>query len=453
MPDGFDFSDVSNVLKQLKDRVGPSPENQPQQWSIWDRPQTRELPAQTGDNRPPGPGQFQPRSDMQLPQLPGFPQIQLDQRPQVRPEAQVQLRPEQMLGTNHADDRTKQAVFSALSQAQNQSYRSQSARFYQQAVMLADRSQDGSLQAVAKVEYGLANMSWGHSQEGFRLILEAGSNNPTIYDSRTNQSFLERLSQVGMPQSAVDLLLRNGQQDPNWYLKDADATRKLDAAMTGPAFVAPPANDRAAPGPGDDPFLPPKTRPEQLNPDLNPPEPGRAGGWIHEQFKQTLSSASQQRDFQSAFALYKQATDMADRSRDPSLQATARVETGLALLSAGNTENGIKWLLDAGSKNPALYDQRYNQNYIKRLESFGLPPELISTLMTNGSRDPHWHMLDQNAAKNLDAILRKPKAPPPEPIVPNPLLPYTSPFSQPVDKAPAPQPQIQPHLRKSPFGG
>lgn len=441
MPDGFD---VTDVLKKLKDNF-QKPNEQPPAWSIW------------GDK--PNQAAQQPRPGEQLP--PGFPQAPRFDQPQVpvaRPEQALPgppLRPEQQLGTGRADEKTQQMVFQTVDQAKNQSYRSQSAKLFTQAIEAANQSRDPALQALSKVEYGLAHMSWGYSQEGFKWILEAGSNNPSIYDPNNNQTFLKRLSQVGMPQSAVELLLRKGVEDPTWYTKDAEATKKLDAAMFGPAFVAPQGGaDGPQRRPGADPFMPPTGKPDQVNPNLDPPLPGQAGGWMKEQITVALRNARQDRDFNSAFNTYKQAVDMADRSRDPVMQATTRVETALALMSVGKTENGFAWLLDAGSKNPGLYDSRVNKGYIDRLSSAGMPKPIIDVIMANGARDPHWHLVDKQAAKNLDAMLRPAPAPPKQEVAPpvpyQPLQPV-QPFLPPLEpKAPAPNPE--PRKRPSPFG-
>ena len=436
MPDGFDVKDVLSKLKDQFQKPADTP-----QWSIWDQPKQPSQPQQMppGDRLPPGfPG---PRFDT--------PQVTAPRPEQALPGPP--LRPEQQLGTGRADERTSNLVYQTVDQAKNQSYRSQSAKLFTQAIDEANRVKDPALQALAKVEYGLAHMAWGYSQEGFKWILEAGSNNPSLYDPRENGSFLKRLSQVGMPQSAVEMLMTRGAQDPTWYTKDADATKKLDQAMVGPAFVAPQGTEGPARRPGADPYAPPTTKPDQVNPNLDPPAPGQSGGWIREQITGALRTASQERDFNTAFGIYKQAVDMADRSRDPSMQATTRVETGLALMSKGNLETGFKWLLDAGSKNPALYDSRNNKAYVDRLASAGMPKSVIDVLMANGQRDPHWHMVDRDAAKKLEQMLRPPApAPAPKPDL-VPQLPF-QPIAPPLETKPAPAPNPEPHRRKSPFG-
>ncbi|MBX9690581.1 MAG: hypothetical protein K2X27_27950, partial [Candidatus Obscuribacterales bacterium] len=126
--------------------------------------------------------------------------------------------------------------------------------------------------------------------------------------------------------------------------------------MNGATFIAPaqPADKR------NEALAPPASRPEQTSRpgQLEPPQ--RASQWMTEQFSRALRSAMQEQDRNQAFGIYKQALDLADRSRDPVLQGTARVEMGLAIISWGSVENGYQWLLDAGSKNPALYDSKIN---------------------------------------------------------------------------------------------
>lgn len=399
--------DIKNTLNQLKGKLA----EQTPQWGVWDR--SSGPPPRTG------PADILPRTDLGPP-----------------PPSSAQLRPEQMPSFNHADDRTTKSVNDLLNQAQAQGNRTQAAGLYMQAIQWANNAGDPALQAVSKVEYGLANMNWGFTQEGFKWLLEAGSNNPTLYNPQTNQSFLKRLAQAGMPQSAVDLLMSNGQKDAAWYAKDPDATKKLDSAMTGPVSVAPIGTD----GPGQerrDPLAPPETR-------MDPTQPRQqAGPWLKEQFNGTLRSAMQERDQRNAFGLYKQAIDMADRANDPVLQATGRIEAGLALISWGAGENGFKWLLDAGVKNPAIYDSRSNQGLIDRLNKAGLPKQTIDLFMYNGQRDPNWHMRDASAAKRLESSMRPPVAPPnpfPQQEVPRPA-------------PPAPPQPFQPHIRQSPFGG
>lgn len=399
----FEITDLKNTLNQLKDKLT---DGQKPQWGIWDK-----QPAP-----PPGTGpqQLAPRTDAVSP-----------------PPSSVQLRPEQMPSFNHADERTIKSVNDLINQAQGQGNRTQAAGLYMQAIQWANNAGDPVLQAQSKVEYGLANMSWGFSQEGFKWILEAGSNNPTLYNPQSNQSFLKRLAQAGMPQSAVDLLMSNGQKDPGWYAKDTDATKKLDQAMTGPVSVVPMGTD-AGQNPRD-PLAPPETR-------LDPTQPiQQAGPWLKEQFNGSLRSALQERDPRTAYGLYKQAIDMADRANDPVLQATGRIEAGLAIISWGSPENGFKWLLDAGVKNPGIYDSQRNQSLIDRLTRAGLPKQTIDLFMANGQRDPNWHMRDASAAKQLENSMRQPAViPVPKPKIPAPVQPLPQLF--------------QPHLKQSPFG-
>lgn len=434
MPEGFD---LNSVLDKVKDKVLAPAQPEPR-WSIWEQGQRPQAPR-------PGAGPEMPQN---------FPRPEINQIPQ--------LRPEQMQGTKQADENTKKAVYQLISEAQRQSYRSESAKRYSHAVDIANNSQDASLQALAKVEYGLAHMSWGSAEQGFKWILEAGSNNPSIYDSRTNQSFLQRLAQVGMPQSAVDMLMKNGAQDPNWHYRDQDAAKKLDKAMTGTAFVPPAQGMR----PGQervDPLAPPiDRRPENLNPNLDPP--AQAGAWMKEQVNHALTQAQQQKNASDAFAYLKQSVDLADRSRDPGLRALTRVETGLALLTWGHTENAFKWLLDAGSINKGLYDSRYNSGYLNRLGQAGIPKQVMDIMMDNGQRDPNWHKKSPDAARMLESVLKNPQAPArSDSIIPMPSLPGFSPFEQapkpqpslpeqvPPSQLPKPQPKFEYTPRKSPF--
>lgn len=136
-------------------------------------------------------------------------------------------------------DGGSQAIYQIIHQAKTSNNQSESIALYKQAVDYGSKLQNPSLQALTKVEFGLAHLNWGFPQQGFLLLLEAGSNNPSLYNSRMNQPYLDRLSQSGLPQSAVEMLIRNGQQDPNWYLKDTEALSKLDKAMSGPVLPVP----------------------------------------------------------------------------------------------------------------------------------------------------------------------------------------------------------------------
>lgn len=405
MADGIDFKDAAgNALKQLKDKLGPAPE-QPQ-WSIWGAQQQR--PNQQG------PVSDQPIQGRRMGDAPAGPLPPVS----VVPDAVPQMRPEQMPGTERADDRTKNLVFQDINQAQSQTYRQQAGRLYLSAIERANQSKDPTLQAMSKVEYGLANMTWGFTQDGFKWILEAGSNNPSIYDNKTNQSFLKRLAQAGMPSGAVDMLLQKGAQDPFWYLKDNDAAKKLDSAMTGPIFVAPADGGQVQQRQNTDYLLPPKGRPDQVNPQLDPPPRPGSNTWMSQQVKVALDNAAQEKNWQNAFGVYKQAVDMADRSRDTSLQAYTRVETGLALMKWGNVEIGYKWILDAGVKNPSIYDSRSNKGFVDRLAGAGIPKPAIDMLITNGQKDPKWGVTDPDAAKRLESVTRNPQSTQPAPYAP-----------------------------------
>ena len=112
MPDGIDFKDAANdALKALKDKLGGSPQEQPQ-WSIWG-PQQQQVPRQGND--------FQPIQGRRLGDAPA----NQSQPAPVAPDAVPAMRPEQMPGTERADDRTKNLVFQDINHAQSQSFRQQ----------------------------------------------------------------------------------------------------------------------------------------------------------------------------------------------------------------------------------------------------------------------------------------------------------------------------------------
>lgn len=447
MADGIDFKEAAgDALKMLKDKLGGTPQEQPQ-WSIWG-PQQQQAPRQGSDYQP-----------IQGRRMGDAPPVQSQPAP-VAPDAVPAMRPEQMPGTERADDRTKNLVFQDINHAQSQSFRQQATRLYTSAIDRANQSKDPTLQAMAKVEYGLANMSWGFTQDGFKWILEAGSNNPSIYDTKSNQSFLKRLAQAGMPSGAVEMLMQKG-QDPFWYLKDSDAAKKLDAAMTGPIFVAPADGAQSAPGQNTDYLAPPKDRPDQINPQLDPPPRPGSNTWMSQQVKVALETASQEKNWQNAFGVYKQAVDMADRSRDVSLQAYTRVETGLALMKWGNVEMGYKWILDAGVKNPSIYDSRSNQGFVERLNSAGIPKPAVEMLLSNGQRDPKWGVKDPDAAKRLESVTRNPQQQSRPTVLPpgddrrppeyRPSFPTGLPFPGSDSKPSVLSPQDDGHKKKSPF--
>jgi hypothetical protein len=454
---GLDIGDAGKVLDQLKSEIGKNFDKpgapDPLQWSIWSKPEpgqgqpgaapslprfdaTPSLPKFDTPTKPAGPG-----FDTTPPPLPRF-----DATPPPT------LKPEQMVGTGRADEATKQSVFKLVDQASKTSNRSVAGNQFMQAINISNNSHDATLQAISKVEYGLANLNWGFSEEGFKWILEAGSNNPSLYDSKQNQSFLNRLAQSGMPRTAVDLLMANGSQDPAWYVKDAGATRKLDAAMTGAAFV-PPSGDRSqAPRTAVDPLAPPSSRPDSVNTSIQ--QPGEANGWMRDQINQGLQSASREANHQTAFELYRQATDLSDRSGDNQLRVTARVEAGLALISWGSAESGFKWLLDAGSLNPALYDNTVNQAFQQRLRSGGINESALDMFLKNGQRDPNWHLRSPEAARTLAAILQSGDNPNRCPTEPNRILPVPNPFPvQPGQDRTPPANPVTPHVKPNPFGG
>ncbi|MBX9690580.1 MAG: hypothetical protein K2X27_27945 [Candidatus Obscuribacterales bacterium] len=173
---GSERFDLDKTLKQLKEKLGPSTAVPSPDWAAWDK---------------------KPTADKTAPQ--------------------VQAAPEQVQGTGRADEATKQSVYKAVNDASKQANRNQASGLYMQAIESSNRSKDPSLQAISKVEYGLANLSWGYGEQGFKWILEAGSNNPSLYDMNKNQDFLQRLSRAGISEKAVRLLLKNGQENPLWY--------------------------------------------------------------------------------------------------------------------------------------------------------------------------------------------------------------------------------------------
>jgi hypothetical protein len=452
---GFDINDpriqdAKEILGQLmKDRVklpfGNQKAAEPE-WSIWSQQQNQGKVSQPGQ-----PGAL--RDTMPAPPTPAR-------------DTTPALRPEQMVGTNRADEATKQSVYQAVDQARRQSNRTVAAGQFMQAIAIANSSSDASLQAVSKVEYGLANLNWGFSEEGFKWLLEAGSNNPSLYDKNTNQAFLSRLAQAGMPRSAVDLLMNNGSQDPTWYLKDAQATRKLDAAMTGAVFVSPGGgselNQNVRAG---DPLAPPVPKPEMLNPNVMQ-QPAEASPWMKEQVMTSLQSALKETNHQNAFGLFKQATDLADRSGDKTMQSTARIETGLALISWGNTESGFKWLLSAGSINPSLYDSQVNQALQQRMRQGGISEAALDMFLKNGRQNPEWHTRKSDAAQTLASVQasgNNPNFRPSENSGNNPggirgsrpgqdnYLPIPNIF--PLTTPPDSQTQPKPHVKPNPFGG
>lgn len=418
-----------------------------QEWSIWgNQPQNRAPASPEGRSF----SQF-PKSGLETPGLP-----KLDLVTQPAPPT-IMLRPEQVVGTGRADELTKQAVYQSIEQASKQGNRSVAAGQFMQAINTANATHDPTLQAISKVEFGLANLNWGFSEEGFKWILEAGSNNPSIYDSRSNQSFLQRLARAGMPRSAVDLLMNNGSQDPTWYVKDTTATKKLDAAMTGTAYV--PSLMRVDGGQQvaqvSDPLAPPPRKQEVVNPNLPPAL--QPGDWMLDQIKQVMQSAGQEGNRQNAFGLYKQATDMADRTGDKQLQAAVRVQTGTALISWGNTESGFKWLLDAGSINPALYDNAVNQDFQQQLRRSGVTEPALDMLLKNGQRDANWYLRTTDVAKSLASAMQAGNNPVAKPgdgqyiQVPSAFPPQNNPapFTPP---APG-QEQPPEHKKPNPFGG
>ncbi len=386
MPDGIDLRNANPLVQSLRDKLPSNPldllpkPQQQTQWGIWEKT---------------------PQAQQQNPAAQRPSEVQM-----APPQQQVTLRPEQMVGTNRADAGVQNNVNRFVEQAQRQGNRQTAASMYVNAIQTADASRDGTLQAYAKVEYGLANMNWGFSEEGFKWILEAGSNNPNIYNPQQNGQFLKRLQQAGLPQGAVDSLLKNGQNDPNWYLKVPDATKQLDKSMTGAVFIAPnlPGGDQNQNG--GDRFGPPSEAPEQRNPAVLQGDQ-KAGPWAQQLFGLMLKSAQDEKDIGNSFNLYKQAVAKADEFRDPSMQAQSRIELGLAVVSWGNPQAGFKWILDAGSKNPAIYDSRVNQGLINRLKQGGIPDAAIDMLMAKGQRNPNWYLRDPESAAKLEATMKQ----------------------------------------------
>jgi len=439
--DGLDISSTTKivgqmVLGQLRDQLnsyldGPRPD--PQKWTPGGQ---SPFGGDAKANPVPAPGV-----------LPNF-------ELQNSTQSQIQLSPEQMVGTGRADDKTKQEVIREVDDARKLGNRSTAAGEYMQAINTANSTHDASLQALAKVEYGLTNMSWGYTSQGFKWLCEAGSNNPSLYNPQGNQSFLQRLGQAGLPQAAVDLLLQNGKNDPNWYLKDASSLKALEQAMTGPAYVAPVgAGDQS--GRAANPLAPPANQaPEQaINPNIG--QPTQASAWFKDQINGALDSAVHNKDHQVAWGYYKQATDMADRCGDKMLQSVTRVKTGLALISWGAPDDGFQWLLDAGSKNPGMYA---DQSFQQFLHSSGLTGAAFDMYIGNGRQNANWYTGNIIAsAHSLTEALHRPSAlnPPAErPVAPTPAPLAPRPSDFPVQNIPQISPAdsgLAPHIERNPF--
>lgn len=178
----------------------------------------------------------------------------------ARPTDQVGPAPDSNPGprpdANPVDPRIQEAFTLALVQAQRQNDKQAAYNHYKQAVDLADSVRNPSLQSAARVELGLSCLNWGFSETGLKWIMEGGSKNPALYDNRQNQPFKTRLRQGGMPERAIDLLIQQGQKDPNWYLKDREAGQKIETAMraSAPPSVVP--DKQAMPGLDGQPILP-----------------------------------------------------------------------------------------------------------------------------------------------------------------------------------------------------
>jgi hypothetical protein len=141
-----------------------------------------------------------------------------------------------------ADEKKMQEEFAkSLLQARQEPDKESAFKLFQKAVDIADAAKSPRLQAVSRVELGLACMSWGFRETGFKWILEGASKNPELYDERKNAAFKERLTQAGVPPQALELLLRNGKENPNWWIKDPNSGKLIDDAAKSGSQVKPSA--------------------------------------------------------------------------------------------------------------------------------------------------------------------------------------------------------------------
>ena len=90
--------------------------------------------------------------------------------------------------------------------------------------------------------------------------MEGAAKNPDLYNNQKNGPFRDRLIQSGMGSSALEMLMQNGEKDPDWYLKNKEAGRLLEAVMNAANVPVPrPAPDQPARvpdrTPAPDPYL------------------------------------------------------------------------------------------------------------------------------------------------------------------------------------------------------
>ncbi len=131
---------------------------------------------------------------------------------------------------NAIEKRTQEAIAMSLVQAQRQTDTEKAYGFFKQAVDMADSTKNPLLQAATRTELGLACMKWGHKETGYKWIMEGAAKNPAFYNDQTNKDFKARLVEAGVPPSAVNYMMENGKRDPNWYTKDKEAGKKVEAA-------------------------------------------------------------------------------------------------------------------------------------------------------------------------------------------------------------------------------
>jgi hypothetical protein len=176
-------------------------------------------------------------------------------------------------------------------------------------------------------------------------------------------------------------------------------------------------------------------------PDLPPAQPdnlSKIDPRAQEAFTRALVQAQAQTDKETAYKSYKQAIDIADSARSPLLQAAARVELGLACINWGFKETGFKWIMEAGLKNPDLFNNQKNEPFRNRLSQAGIPRNVSDVIIGNGARDPEWYIKFKDAGKVLESMMSRTQSQPvPQPYV-NPL----------PDRTRIPNP----HMRPSPFG-
>lgn len=132
--------------------------------------------------------------------------------------------------TSSIDKRIQEAIAMSLVQAQRQTDKEKAYAFLKQAVDLADGTKNPLLQAATRTEMGISCLKWGFKETGYKWIMEGAAKNPSFYNDQQNQDFKARLADAGVPPSAVNYMMENGKRDPNWYTKDKDAGKKVEAA-------------------------------------------------------------------------------------------------------------------------------------------------------------------------------------------------------------------------------